>query len=177
MPSESSIYRKIQVVLDIAHGTRSDSFVELQNEIAGRQLANFLTRRYDNETDTYQAEVSAKSINRSVGFCRVLELIDDRGRLTPIGRQASQKTKFDTVIASQICLFLERSGVSIEALNTDILKGFRSTPPVLSTYSDLWERVSDRISATLFSKMLNMLTLCGQAESSQRKIFLRINKP
>lgn len=175
MANESSLYRKIQVVLDTAKSHRVETIDELRREIGGLKPDNFLARSYDEDTDTFITRISAKSIRRTVGLCYRLSLIDADGQRTDEGRQASRKTQFDRVVAQQIRSFFAQEGISLDDLNGVIAKGLRSDPPVLATSKTLWEATDGRIPYSTFVRMLTLLTQCGGAHGSQKKIYLQID--
>lgn len=174
MPSEKSVYRKIQVVLNTAKSVKVNTLEGLHAEIRARKQPNFLTRQYDREQDTVVDDISDRAIRRTLSVCLLLELIGPDGRLTKEGRQALRSVRFDNVIASQIRLFLRREGIIFSDLNKVILEDLHSNPPVLPTSRELWEAVDSDISISNFSRMLTLLSLCGGAQSSQKKIYLHI---
>lgn len=176
MPSEFSVYRKIQLVLDVANSVEVDTIAELRDEIEGLKPDNFLTRHYDPDRDKFVAGISERSIRHTVDFCQRLHLIDESGGLTKAGRQALNKTQFEKVVATQIRAFLKREGFSFDAFNKIITKNLRRDPPILTTCKELWEEIGDDTSYSVFSRMLSLLAQCGGAQSSQKKIYLHIGE-
>jgi hypothetical protein len=176
MPSDNSVYGKIHMVLDIARSVKISSATDLRQEIKGRKPPNFMTRQYDSESDTYITGISDRVIRRTVDFCRLLNLIKDTGELTEHGREALRKTRYDDVIASQVRSYLRHSGVDLHELNEVIAKSLRSDPPDLPTQKKLWATVSNGINYSIFSRMLTLLAQCGEAKSSQSKIYLHVNE-
>jgi len=174
MPSENSVYRKIQVIIDVAKSVRVNTLKELHMEIKGRKYSNFETWQYDQATDDRVRRQSDRVIRRTMDLCYTLDIIGDDGRLTKEGRQALTKARFDNTIASQIRSFLKREGIRLSNLNSIILEGLQSSPPILPTSRELWTASSSEISCSVFSRMLTLLAQCGGAESSQRKIYLHI---
>ncbi len=175
MPSENSVYRKMQVVLEIAKSVTVNTLEQLRREIRGSKRPNFETDQYDQAQDTFVPRQSDRVIQRTVGLCFTLELIGSDGRLTKEGRQSLVRARFDNVVASQIRSFLRREGISFSDLNKVILEDLHSNPPVLPTSRELWEAVDADISYSNFSRMLTLLAQCGGAKSSQRKIYLHIS--
>ncbi len=175
MPSEYSLYRKIQVVLDVAKSVKVDSIDQLGAEIKGRRLPNFLSRRYDREKDVFVTDISDKSIRRAVTLCAVLGLVGHDGTLLAKGRQALQRIRYDRVVAGQVRAFLKGKGVNIHELNRVILESLQSSPPVLPTSKELWTITGSPMSRGMFSKMLTLLAHCGGAKSSQKKIYLHVD--
>jgi len=173
MPSENSVYRKMQVVLDIAKSVTVNTLEELRREIKGRKRPNFETDQYDQAQDKFVPRQSDRVIRRTVGLCHVLNLIGSDGHLTKEGRQSL--IRFDNVVANQIRSFLHREGIIFSDLNKVILEDLHSNPPVLPTSRELWETVDADISYSNFSRMLTLLVQCGGAKSSQRKIYLHIS--
>ena len=175
MPSENSVYRKMQVVLEIAKSVTVNTLEQLRREIKGSKRPNFETDQYDKNRDEFVPQQSERVIRRTVAFCHALNLIDSDGHLTKEGRQALMKARFDNVVASQIRSFLRREGIIFSDLNKVILEDLHSNPPVLPTSRELWETVDADISYSNFSRMLTLLVQCGGAKSSQRKIYLHIS--
>lgn len=176
MPSEYSLYRKIQVVLDIAKAAQLDSWVELKTNVISQRPPNFLTRQYDVKHDTMVQEISERSIRKAVNVCRALGLIDDRGDLTVAGKKAIRQAQFDRVLIAQVREFLAAKGVDVETLNASVRKSLRAQPVVMPTALQLWEACQPEMTLPFFSQMLTLLSQCGSAESSQRKIYLKFNE-
>jgi hypothetical protein len=172
MPSEYSLYRKIQVVLNIAKAAQLSSWVELKTTVISQRPPNFLTRQYDVKHDTIVQEVSERSIRKTVNVCRALGLIDDRGDLTVAGRKAVRQAQFDRVLITQVQEFLADKGVEIESLNACVRKSLRAQAVVMPTAFHLWKACEPDMTLPFFSQMLTLLSQCGSAESSQRKIYL-----
>jgi NTP pyrophosphatase (non-canonical NTP hydrolase) len=176
MPGESSLYRKIQVVLEVAKSVRVETAAELRDEVGGVKPDNFLTRQYDHNKDAFVAKISETSIRRAVDFCQRLGLIEETGELTDAGRQALRKTQFDRVIASQARDYLHHAGISLAKINRTISSNLRSDPPVLSTSRELWLASGSKVNYSIFSRMLTLLSECGGAHSSQKKIYLHVEE-
>ena len=176
MPSQSSIYRKIQVVLDLAKSVKVHTLAELQAEVKGQRPPNFLSRRYDDSKDAFVLDVSDKSIRRTVAFCQLLGLLNQQGSLTKEGRQALRPSEFDTVIAVQIRSYLRREDVDLSSLNSIILEGLQNDTPVIPTCRYLWENSGQRMNYGVFSRILTLLAQCGGAQSSQKRMYLRFNE-
>lgn len=174
MPSELSLYRKIQIVLDVAKSIKSSSLDELRDEIKAQGPTNFLARKYDREKDDFIQLISERSIRRTVTFCLTLGLIEDDGSLSQQGRQAVNKTRFDKIVADQIRALLQRNKIDLGEINRIILDKLQSNPPVLPTCKELWSRIESEMSYSLFSRLMTMLVHCGGAHSSQSKIYLHI---
>jgi len=176
MPSEYSLYRKIQVALEITKALRVESWVDIKERILSQAPPNFVTKQYDIKHDVRVEQVSERSIRRTVSICRALQLIDDSGDLTPAGRQALRQSTFDRILAEQVNSFLREKGVQVSTLNKLINKSLRSTPVIMPTAMELWEHGGRDIPLLLFSQMLTLLSQCGGAESSQRKVYLEFRE-
>ncbi|MGD0538049.1 MAG: hypothetical protein ABSC03_10440 [Verrucomicrobiota bacterium] len=176
MPSEFSLYRKIQVVLETARGVNVTSLVELRREIILQRAPNFLTKQYDKEHDSFVQEVSRRGVRRTVNICGTLRLIDERGDLSEAGRRALRRTVFDRILTEQIHKCLEDNRLGPTMLNAIIAKGLRSNPVVMPTTAELWEEAKTEVPLLLFSQMLTLLAQCGSADSSQRKIYLHFKE-
>jgi len=176
MPSEFSLYRKIQVILDIAKASDIASWNELSGEIISERPPNFLTKQYDKRRDAMLPDISTRSVTRAVNACRALQLIYDSGSLTDAGRRALRSSLFNRVISEQVHRYLEQFGIRVANLNNIIEKSLRSDPLVMPTSAELWQRSGSRISLLRFSQMLTLLVQCGSADSSQRKIYLHFTR-
>lgn len=175
MPSENSVYRKIQVVLDVAKSVNVTTIEELRNQIKSLKYPNFETPQFDQERDTFVRRQSDRVIRRIVAFCHIIGLIGSDGRLTKEGREALQRARFDDVVAAQIRSFLSREAVNLGDLNRSILENLQSSPPVLPTCNEIWTATGTEISYSIFSRMLTLLAQSGGAQSSQKKIYLHID--
>ena len=176
MASEYSLYRKIQVTLEIAKSVQIGSWSELRAEILSNRPPNFLTKRYDAEHDTVVQDISERSVKKTVAICRALQLVDETGALTSPGRQSLRKAAFDRVIAEQIHVLLEAKGVRVSLLNEIVARSLQSTPVTMPTALELWQQSAGEMSLMLFSQMLTLLAQAGGAESSQRKVYLHFGK-
>jgi hypothetical protein len=175
MPSERSLYRKIQVVLDIIKGIDLSNVDDLVNEISARRLPIFFSRTYDHNTDTFVENVSKKVIARTIRLCQLLELISESGALAKFGREALRGTRFDAVVAGQARKVLRSGGIDFARINSAIRKRLQSDPPTLPTCAALWDDLEPEIPYAIFSRMMSLLVQAGSAWSSQRKIFLRVD--
>jgi hypothetical protein len=176
MPSEFSLFRKIQVVLDIAKAVEVGSWRELNSEVISQRPPNFLTKQYDKKHDAMMHDVSQRGVRKAINISRMLQLIDDKGHITDVGRRALRSSIFGRVLSEQVQQFLEGKGIQIRSLGGIINKSLHSNPLVMPTSSVLWEGSGSKIPLLLFSQMLTLLSQCGVAESSQRKIYLRFNQ-
>lgn len=174
MASETSLYEKIKKVLDVAKASKVANIKELHNEIRGQNLTNFLTRRYNEEKDSFVISISDKSIDRVLRLCKLLHLIDQDGHLTQMGRAAIRKGQFDSVITDQACTVLQRAGIELSELNNTIIEKLQSNPPIIPTCREIWSDLGLNIKYTDFSTILTLLAQCGGAESVQKKFYLRI---
>jgi len=174
MASEKSLHRKIQLILENAASSSADNISELAAEIEGKKLPNFNTLQYDKKKDEFLWRQSGRVIRRAVRMCVRLGLLDDRGQLTKNGRLACRKTQFDSALAESIRGILVRDGVAMQSLNNAIAEGLKSDPPILPTAKALWEALGSEMRAGDFSRLLTLLSHCGAAESSQAKVYLRI---
>ena len=172
MASERSLYRKIQIVLDVTKSVSASNLDELREKISGQELPVFVSEQYDEEEDRFVPRVSARIIRKTIGSCRLLGLIGEDGRLTPLGREASRRRQFDAVLSQQIRAFLGNRDVSFKALNDLIHKRLQANPPLLPTSEELWHAIKTEIPRGTFTRMLTLLAHCGGAESAQRRIYL-----
>jgi hypothetical protein len=172
MASERSLYRKIQIVLDVTKSVSATNISELREHISSQELPTFISEQYDEEQDRFVPRVSKRVVRKTLGTCRLLGLIGDDGRLTPLGREASRRSRFDRVISEQVRELLSSRGVSFKSLNELIRKHLHTSPPQLPTADDLWKSINADVSNGIFTRMLTLLVHCGIAESAQRRIYL-----
>jgi hypothetical protein len=175
MPSERSVYRKVQEILEIARSVRVGSAKELREEIENTPPEIFRTLQYDPAIDQMVRRVSPRVIRQAVRMCQLLGMISSDGSLTDLGRQALRRRQFDRVVADRVRVLLAENGVDLMHLNRVITKGFGKKPPILPTCTELWEAGGGETPRGLFTRLLTLLSHCGGADSSQRKIYLHIS--
>jgi len=172
MASERSLHYKIQVVLDIAASSSVSSSSALASAIAERRIPTFFSRRYVRDTDSFELDVSPKSIGRIIKLCELLGLLDPSGLLTYVGLRSLSRALFDECVSGQVAMVLERHGLSIQAMNDRIREGLSSETISLPTAQWLWEPYRNDIDFGLFSVLLGLLSHTHSATVSQRKLFL-----
>jgi len=170
MPSERSLYRKMELVLEVAAEVEPGSLDELRIEIEG--IPSFNTERYDAEKDDFVLGPSKPVIRRTVRWCVSLDLLSESGRLTRQGRSARRAGSFAKVVSKQVRLCLEVGGVDFAALNEAVTACMAASPAILPTARELWERLSPEIRCSDFSRLLTLLSHCGVATASQSRIYL-----
>jgi hypothetical protein len=175
MPSEKSLYSKIQLTLETARAVKIETTADLIGNLLSRPA--FHTLQYDGKKDRFFLRPSENTGRRVVRMCQLLELISAEGRLTPAGRDATRKTHFDRVISRQVRLALSRGGVDLDRLNATILKALRTDPPLLPTGRHLWNESRSELRLGLFSTLITLLAFCGGATYSQRKVFTQFLQP
>lgn len=175
MPGEKSLHRKIQLVLDQANSSEATSLGDLADRILNRQIPNFQTFQYDSEKDAFSWRPSIRVIKRAIILCHQLGLLDEKGRLTTYGKQAARKAQFDLVLSDRVRRVLVHDGVAIGKLNEAIEASLRSDPPILPTAKSLWAILQPNLNAADFSRFLTLLSHCGAAQSSQAKVYLRLD--
>lgn len=175
MASERSLYRKIQLVLDVAKSVNVESMHGLTTEIESRELPSFNTLQYDRESDTFVPQQSVKTIRRVLQLCRRLDLLTDNGHLSTQGRVTLRRAKFDAALTLQVHQVLQQHGVDLNEVNAVIRAKLKADPPILPTAAELWDAIGpEELGQAEFSRLLTLLVNCGAASSSQRRIFLRI---
>ena len=172
MPSERSLFRKIQTIVEIAKSAEYTSLAGLCEHVNELRPTIFITGRYDTAQDAFISDVSEVAIRRAVAFCRTLQLLNDDGALTTQGRDACRRSRFSLVMADQVRLSLSGHGVKVAALNGIIRKMLHADPVVLPTSDVLWEEIQPEIGRGLFSKMLTLLVHSECGECSQKKVYL-----
>lgn len=174
MVPSRSLYRKIQEVLDFAKSVKVKTAAELRTELAAAEPQIFKTNQYDRATDTFVPRVSYRVIRNAINMCELLDFIDIEGALTDLGREALRKNRFDILLSKQVRLQLKSKGVTLTELNRVIISNLQSKPPIMPTCATLWESCGGTMSYSLFWRLLTLLANCGAAESSQKKIYLRV---
>ena len=174
MPSERSLFRKIQEVLETVKAEDVDSVDELRDKLAKRHDKMFKTRQYNPEKDTISLRPSVRVIRNTVRMCYLIGLISNEGRLTDAGRQALDRTRFESVIRYQVRGFLKAQGVGLAQMNRAIAESLQARPVVLPTSAALWQAAGSQVPKGIFTRLLTLLSHAGGAESTQRKIYLHI---
>lgn len=175
MGSSRSLYRKIQEVLDFAKAISVTSAAELRTEIEATAPQIFKTNQYDNDVDAFIPRISPRVIRHTVNMCELLGLIGVDGTLTDLGRQALRKNRFDKILSMQVQSQLKTKGVTLANINRVISSSLQSKPPIMPTCARIWESCGGTMPYGLFWRLLTLLSHCGTAESSQRKIYLHIS--
>lgn len=175
MPSERSLFRKVQTVVEVARTVKVSDLEELCREIKGLGPTMFNTSRYVAERDAFVTDISMEAIKRAVTFCRFLDLLSEEGTLTVRGRDAARKSRFSAVLGEQARLKLSAAGVKPGAVNSVIRSKLHGDPPVLPTSDVLWEELQPTMSRETFSKMLTLLIHCECGQSSQKKVYLGLS--
>jgi len=85
VPSERSLFRKIQTVVEVARSVKVSNLEDLCQEIEQRGPTMFNVSRYDDEQDTFVSRISLPAIRRAVVLCEALNLLASDGSLTPQG--------------------------------------------------------------------------------------------
>jgi hypothetical protein len=173
VPSDRSLYRKMEVVLDIAKAVSVVSVDELRAEIHGRKPSLFLSRHYNRTKDQFVEGISEQVIRRSLNTCRLLGLLGEDGGLTPDGREALRKTRYAAVVARLTRQFLRDRDINFNKLNEVIRKHLQASPPLLPTSEELWQATGMKLSRGMFTRMLTLLAHSGAAQSAQKRIYLR----
>src|SRR5688500_13366135 len=115
MPGERSLYSKIALTLEMAAGARDPDPSKL--EAALKRSPVFTSRQYDPASDEFVSRPSGKMARRVLRFCARLGLIDINGSLTPLGRRASIRSKFDAIVSAQVLGMLSDAGADASAVN------------------------------------------------------------
>ncbi len=174
MPSERSLYRKIQEVLETSKAVHVESIEDLRDKLLKRRDKMFKTLQYNPEKDLMSLLPSSRVIKSTVRMCYLLGLISQTGELTEVGRQALQRKRYDKIIENQARKFLIEQNMDLDQMNQVITESLQAKPVVLPTSTVLWQATGGKISKGLFTKLLTLMCHVGGADSSQRKIFLHI---
>lgn len=173
MPSERSLYSKIRAILELAKSTKIGTLEDLYDAAKTSQPQTFITRSYDRSNDEFVEKLSIRAVRRVIRTCRELQLLSDSGSLTPLGREALVRIRFDSIVSQQASLLLRRSGVDFRKLNAFIQDGLRRSATHLPTCRYLWEQLDTKMNYGKFSRLLTLMSHTGAAETSQKKLYLK----
>lgn len=174
MPTERSLYRKIQEVLETAKAAHIESLEDLRDRLEKRQDKMFKTQQYNPEKDAMRLLPSHRVIRGTVRICCLIDVISTEGRLTDAGRQALQRKCFGSVIVSQVRHFLKQQGLDLTQMNRAISECLQARPVVLPTSTALWQATGSKVPKGVFTKLLTLLGHAGGAQTAQRKIYVHI---
>jgi hypothetical protein len=176
MIGEHALYRKIQIVIDIAKKGRTSSVADLSTEIFSKNLINFIYKYLDKETEEEVTRQSLPSINKAIKVCLEFGLISENGHLTSQGIKATDPDNFNAVLSAQIVKFLKSRNVTIQDIEKRINDMFHSSPPVLPTAKALWESLNPSIDFNFFSLTFTLLANCKKIVAVQNKVYVGFSK-
>jgi hypothetical protein len=174
MPSETSLYYKILLTVEVAAGQQHVHASELESALLAKRGASFSTLQYDKKRDEFTSRPSPKTVHRTVRFCVRLGLIDSSGTLTAAGRRAAIRSKFDGVLTNQIFTAFEDAGAPADKIGRIIQRSLTQKPPEMPTAPVLWAALQPRLKRGEFGRLLTLLSHCGSAQAFQRRIYLSI---
>ena len=174
MPSERSIYRKVQVILEYCQPKKHKSIDELVDLIVGRAPASFVYHRIDPESDEIGAFASFRSIMHAVKITIELGLIhDNSGHLTKLGVSATDPGRFSRIIGNQTVELLKQKGVPLERIESTISsKLLHNKPPLSPTVDKIWLELNPEIRLKDFASFMNILGSSGILNVERKKIYL-----
>ena len=176
MPSDRSSYNKLQVLLDTARSYSVKTVDELIHHLEAKRHPAFMSRQYKPATDSFAFDVSKPTIKRVIRISQYLDLITVDGTLTADGKQSVGKGKFPLIVQRKLHNKLQSEGVDVTDLNKLIIKCLRGDPVTLPTARTLWQELGGKISYSKFSLILSLLAQSGGAVSTQRKLYLRVER-
>ena len=176
MPSERSIFRKIQVILDYCQPRKHHSIDELKDVIEKKSPLNFVYYRVDTNSDETKPYASNKSISHAVDLCVELGLINSvTGHPTKLGVSASDPRRFSRIIGHQTLEILKLKGISLDEIEATIVQRLlHRTPPVSPSVKRIWAELSTEIKLKYFASYMNILGLSGILSVEQKRIYLPI---
>ncbi len=176
MPSERSVFRKVQIILEYCQPNKHKSIDDLVDLIAGRAPASFVYYRSDTESEEIRAIASYKSIMHAIELAIELGLIhENSGHLTKLGVSATDPRRFSRIIGNQTVELLEHKGLSLEKIESTISdKLLHNKPPLPPTVKRIWEALATEVKIKDFASYLNILGITGILSVEQKKIYLPI---
>jgi hypothetical protein len=173
MPGERTLYRKMQVALEVCASARCTSVEAVIAEIMRKDPINF---RYSKlrADGSRGLDCSEVSVTRAVNLCVMLGLIAHSGRLTRDGVSATDHSRFGRIVGSRVTAFLEGQGMGTVALHSAIRRLLARSDPVLPTADSLWLALGqpEGVPADLLRSLLYLLGIAGLLVASQRRIYL-----
>ena len=176
MIGEHALYRKIQVVLDIAKKGKTSSIQDLSDKVFSNNLINFIYKHFDKDTEEEVSRQSIPSIKKTISVCIDLGLIHENGHLTTSGIKAVNPNYFNDVLSKQIIKFLEEYDVTVNKIEKQVKIMLHSSHPILPTAKALWESLTPDISLNTFSIMFTLLAHCERLVAFRKKIYLGFQK-
>lgn len=173
MIGERSIYRKVQVVLDVAKTGKTKSLNELEENIVSINPINFSYTIMDKKRGKRVPHCSTDSVRKTVSLCIDLELINEKGKLTDIGINLLDQDKFEKVLSKQVLIFFKNTGITLEKMSETIKADMlQSNPVILPTSEAIWNALDQPVPLERFSVLLTLLGQCNTITTSRRKLFL-----
>lgn len=176
MPSERSVFRKVQIILEYCQPNRHKSIDELVDLIVRRSPASFVYYRSDAESEEIRAIASPKSIMHAIELAIELGLINENsGHLTKLGVSATDPRRFSRIVGNQTVELLKNKGLPLEKIEQTIFEKFlQSRPPLPPTMKRIWEALATEVKIRDFASYLNILGLTGILSVEQKRIYLPI---
>lgn len=173
MPSERSIFRKVQVILEYCQPNKHKSIDELVDLIERKAPASFVYYRSDAESDEIKTFASYNSIKHAVSLSIELGLIHQAsGQLTKLGVSATDPRRFSRIIGNQTLELLKHKELPLEKIESTIVeKLLQNKPPLSPTVKKIWEELSPEVKLKDFASYLNILGLTEILTVEQKKIY------
>jgi hypothetical protein len=174
MPSERSIFRKVQVILEYCQPNKHKSIEELVDLIERRAPASFVYHRFDVESEEVKTMASHNSIMHAIELAVELGLISETsGHLTKLGVSATDPRRFSRIIGNQTVELLKNKGLPLEKIEQTIFEKFlRSRPPLPPTVKRIWEALTTEVKIKDFASYLNILGITEILSVVQKRIYL-----
>lgn len=174
MPSERSLYRKMQIILDYCQAGKHSNIDELQDLVIRHSPLNFIYHRRDPKTKEVLAQCSSSSIKAAIRLCIDLYLISaPLGKITPLGVSATDPRRFSRIIGKQVSDSMANHQVPVEriidVINNELL---RRNPPVAPTADQIWEALGIPMSLRYFRRLMHLLGQSAILQVSQQRIYL-----
>ncbi len=172
MPGSNSLYWKIHYLVEFAGSSRFEDLTELVDQIRNENPGIFQTRQFDPDRDEFKEAFSKKSVRKTIRISQELGLLNDNAKLTKVGRRALRTGDYNKTIAAQINDVFIKRDVKKKEVNLIINKCLKGQPITIPTARSIWERIDANIGLHRFSSLMTLLTHCGGAKASQKKIYL-----
>lgn len=178
MSGTTTAYSRIRAVLVASGAGVSDTAEELGRRIVRRAPACFVYHRRDRKTGEVVPQCSENAVRSSVRFAIELGLLGESGRLTAMGKEASDPERYEVVVRRQAEARLRALGCPVsrvEAVSREMLRRPKITVPTAGElYAAVVVDVDGDVGEMAFKRLLRLLATCGGLGISRREMYYPI---
>ena len=177
MAGKTTYYRRLQVILELSASEKPSDKEAFLAGINRKSPPNFVYHRWDPKRKERVGITSSGAILGTFNLAVRLGIIEEEtGRLTSVGKEAADQTRFDIVITKQLDKIFKLLGFSITKIEEESGKMLRKNDIVLPTADKLYVSVFDNqepeISILYFRTLMRLLAACGGINTSRRQLYL-----